>query len=435
MKFIKILSKGEIDERAFSLIGASTKKNDDTKIGFFGSGLKYSLAFLLKNQIPFKVFAGYKEIKFGVIDETFRNTIFKKITINGEPTSLTTDMGGNQWGHWSIIRELFSNALDEGDAKITIVSKDDIESLKPVEDFTVFYIQIDDNFKEVIDNWNLYFSEKRSDLLYSDEKGNKIFSGGERTLVYRKSIRCFHSDAKALFHYDLTWVKINESRVISNDWDYRYGLVKFLRPISSPEIVHRIIYNINGFSEKNLDWSWHGDIKFSDVWADIIGDKYLIPYENAGFWEEEIKDLKGKHIILPNLLIESLKLCFGDKIRVIGDDITSSGKGDRKEYELNKRENYLLEQAIDFLKQSEYEIKYPIKVVKFVRNDVLGLAQDETIFVSDKCFSMGTREIINTIIEENEHLKTGFGDETRALQTHLINMVITGFEEKLGRYL
>ena len=51
MKIIKITSKGEIDERAFSLLGASSKRDDNTKIGMFGSGLKYSLAYLLRKEI------------------------------------------------------------------------------------------------------------------------------------------------------------------------------------------------------------------------------------------------------------------------------------------------------------------------------------------------------------------------------------------------
>ena len=58
-KFIKIESKGNIDPQAFVLLGASTKRDDESKIGFFGSGLKYSIAYLLRNNIEFKVFSEY----------------------------------------------------------------------------------------------------------------------------------------------------------------------------------------------------------------------------------------------------------------------------------------------------------------------------------------------------------------------------------------
>jgi len=436
MKFIKITSKGEIDERAFSLLGASSKREDDTKIGMFGSGLKYSLAFLLRNNIPFRVFSGYKEIKFTTIDEDFREKTFKRISVNGKETSLTTDMGMD-WKSWFVIREIFSNALDESEGSIDILEVNNIESLNPVEDYTTFYIQVNNEFQKIINEWDLYFSENRKDLLYHDDKFNQIYGGGESLIVYRKGIRChFAEKTKSLFNYDLSWVNINESRVISNDWDFKYNLVGFLRKISDKGIIHRILYNINDNWENDLTWSHCSHIPFSDDWQKEIGDKHLIPYENAGFWDEEIKYLKSKHIVLPNNLIQALKIQFGDKIKVIGDDAAMDGKGDKKIInELSKREQRLLDESVKFLTDAGYEIKYPIKVCKFVSNVTLGQAQDETILLSDKVFTMGKREIINTIIEESQHLKTGFRDETRAMQTDLINLTISFMEEKLGRYL
>jgi hypothetical protein len=67
-----------------------------------------------------------------------------------------------------------------------------------------------------------------------------------------------------------------------------------------------MIYNINNYWEKDLYWDSVG--VFSDSWKKSIGKKWLIPYESAGLWEEEIiGELKGKHIILPNSMIKSLK--------------------------------------------------------------------------------------------------------------------------------
>ena len=176
MKFIKIVSKGEIDEKAFYLLGASSKRDDKSKIGMFGSGLKYSLAYLLREKIPFRVFSGYREIKFTTKTENFRDKEFSIICVNDKETSLTTDMGGIDWNSWSVIREIYSNALDESEANIKVVNAKDIQNLKPVEDFTTFYIEITESFQEIIDNWELYFSEKRKDLIYvySNSKQKRI---------------------------------------------------------------------------------------------------------------------------------------------------------------------------------------------------------------------------------------------------------------------
>src|ERR1700733_10667999 len=93
-KWIKIVSQGIIDPKAFHFIDASTKRDDKTKIGFFGSGLKYSLAYLLRNKINFRVFSDFKEFSFTTEATPFRgDKWFDVICIDGIPTSLTTEMG------------------------------------------------------------------------------------------------------------------------------------------------------------------------------------------------------------------------------------------------------------------------------------------------------------------------------------------------------
>lgn len=45
------------------------------------------------------------------------------------------------------------------------------------------------------------------------------------------------------------------------------------------------------------------------------------------------------------------------------------------------------------------------------------------------------KEIVATIIEENEHLKTGYGDKTKAFQSHFINLYLSEIEERIGYFL
>lgn len=432
MEFIKISSKGEIDIRAFSKMGASSKRDDSTKIGMFGSGLKYSIAYLLRNKIAFKVFSGYREINFTLKEEVFRDKLINTICINGRETDLTTEMGMD-WQHWFIIREIYCNALDESEGKIEIV-KLELEDIEPTEDFTTFYIEVDSKFKEIIENWNDYFSEKRTDLVYSDADFNQIYTGGEKLLVYRKGILCHKLTIPSLFHYDMSWIQINESRTILSEWDFKYKLVSFIKNITDKKIIHRMIYNINNYWEKDFYWDLNG--VFSDAWKKTIGKKWLVPYESAGLWEEEINgELKGKHIILPNTMIKSLKMSFGSDIRVIGET-DGDETGSRKIIEnLDKKQKYYLDEAISFLENAEYQIKYPIKVVKFSNENTLGQADKETIYLSEKLFNMGLKKIVAVIVEESEHNSTGFGDMTRAFQDHLFHLYISSLEDKSGKYL
>lgn len=437
MKFIKITSHGEIDERAFSLLGASSKRGDSSKIGMFGSGLKYSLSLMLKKGIQFRVFSGYNEIRFSCKEEVFRDKIFSRIFINDKETSLTTSMGMD-WEDWFIVREIYCNALDESDGEISIVETDDILDLTPLEDYTCFYIQVNEEIENLISNWDLFFSNKRTDLIYHDANLNQIYSGGKGTIIYRKGIRCQYLESTdALFHYDMSWIKINESRVIDYDYEFKIDLTKFLKAIPDESVVHRILYNINKFWEKNLYWNNSGN--WSDAWLNKIGEKFLIPHENAGMWEDEMKEMKENKIdfiIIPTAMVDSLKLFFGDKIRIIGEDAMGDSRGEIKVInEISKRDKFMLDESLAFLREANYDVRYPIKIVQFGYADTLGQAKDKTIFLSEKLLSMGKKKITTVIIEESEHIKTGFSDETRAFQNHLFDMIVSAFEDKLDKFL
>jgi hypothetical protein len=113
MKYLKIQNDGLLDIRLVALMGGTTKSNDKYKIGQFGTGLKYTLAYLFRSNLDFKIFVGTEEIKLHIEKEVIRDEDFEIICINGNRTSITTRMG-EDWEAWMIIRELWCNALDEG---------------------------------------------------------------------------------------------------------------------------------------------------------------------------------------------------------------------------------------------------------------------------------------------------------------------------------
>src|SRR5687767_1934050 len=110
---ILIQNDEEIEIGAFELIGASTKRNQANKIGFFGSGLKYAIAFMLRNAIKFRIFSGLREIVFSTVPETLRDQTFHRIKIDDSVTSFTTSMGPTWTQAWYVVRELYCNAIDE----------------------------------------------------------------------------------------------------------------------------------------------------------------------------------------------------------------------------------------------------------------------------------------------------------------------------------
>lgn len=440
MKYIKIENLGEIEINAFKLIGASTKRDDNTKIGFFGSGLKYTMAFLLNKGIPFHIFSGETPVRLTTRPVEYRGKSFNIILINGEETSMTTEMGPN-WETWFALREIYCNAMDEGAYDMSIVDDLDVKA-----GWTQFYIEINADFQKILDKWEFYFASGRRDILFEDSKPDgdyRLFRGSSRDslglVVYRKGIQCYHDNGSpCLFHYDLPWVVINESRTIQNRYEFERTLVNFFYRDASPKIVKMLVDNIamREIAEFELSLPWNAwssiTIANTSAWLDAIGDRYIVRWELGGWFEEEIKEAPGKFVLLPTTLVEHLISQFGDQIKVMGETINGMAF---KKVERTSKHDFLLKEVENFFKECGYTVEYPIEIVEFDRSRILGQAKDGKIYLANKLFDSGRRTIARTIIEETEHLKTGYNDESRSFQDHLLNLYLKEMEEKNAFFL
>ena len=315
-KYIKIESLGEIDPKSFTLIGASTKRGDEEKIGFFGSGLKYAMAVLLRQRVDFFIFSGVKKIEVETKSEEFRGQTFNQIYIDGEKTSMTMEMGID-WKPWYCIREIFCNAIDEGEHKISVIDEND---LVPESNKTTFFIEFTRNFKFLIDNWNLYFTQDRQDLVDSWE-GSKIYFGGDEEIIYRRGVQCYFSKKEydfqevkqSIYHYDIDWAEINESRELVGTYSVYSRLSEEMAKNARPEMVRTLLDKLES-SENYLEarFYWNSVNFFNDIWLDAIGNRILVPRMMAGYF---MKGARENYLILPFGIINSLQNILKTKSR------------------------------------------------------------------------------------------------------------------------
>ena len=163
-KAIVITNEGMIDPLAFELIGASSKRSDESTIGFFGSGLKYAIAGLLRRGIDFQIWCGEEALDITTKEVTMRGQTFNRIFFNGEPTSLTTDMGP-RWDKWMLIRELYANAIDEGgEMAVTEGYEQFIKQGR-----TTIIFPSPDQLEDVMKDQDILFCRDR-EIEYSDER-------------------------------------------------------------------------------------------------------------------------------------------------------------------------------------------------------------------------------------------------------------------------
>jgi len=428
MNFLEIINEGEIDVNAFTLIGASTKRDDNTKIGFFGSGLKYAISVLMRNNIPMQVYSGIKQIFVETKDVTFRDQAFKMITIDGKDTSLTTEMGPT-WELWHAIREVYCNAIDEGCHFLKLV-----DVMVPEEGKTKIYLGINAGVSEIINAWDNYFSENRTDLHAQKDLVWKVFFSKEKFVLYRKGIRCYDSEKKSLYDYDLFKVDINESRTVDSIWNVKTYLGELWAQHATVGMIENLFDMFRAeesklFIEAQILWTYTRG--FNDNWLKVVNGRKLIPVRIAGHFLDLQRD--GTGLCAPSPLINSLRAVFGEQIKI-------AGKGD--DYndlvvleEMTKKQEYLLKQVLEFFEGVNFNITYDIKVAVFDNKTTMGCVSKENILIADSTFEMGKKVIAATILEEAFHLESGKKDETRSFQDFLINKLLTVLENKTGVFL
>lgn len=422
-KYLRIQNDGEIELEAFFLIGASSKRNQNGKIGFFGSGLKYGLAVFLRNNIDIKIYSGINEVKISTIKKQFRGESFDQIVINGIETGLTVQMGID-WEPWFAIREIYSNSLDENESKIEIV-----EESETIPDFdkTRFYVEITKDIQKCLDKWDEYFSEKRQDLVFRNDDMT-VFNGGDDYIIYRKGIQCHKSPYKSLFHYDVKDIEINESRTLKNACDSTWQICEIVKSNANKKIIRRIYDNQNEkYIENQFRWEYG---YFNEDWLNVIGGRRVIISEVSGHYVKE--QAEGNCIILNKCLANALHRQFGERINIIGK---SDNFGEFHIIEKTKKQEQYIKECCDFLKLNGYEIVYDINVVIFDNKKILGQAQGTTILLSDRVFEEGKKKLCECIFEEYIHIKYQYNDCSREMQDFLFNRVITFLEQKSEVYL
>ena len=431
MKHLLIENKGELDISSLILLGASTKRDDSTKIGFFGSGNKYAIATLIKHGIKFHIFSGDREITISTVDVSFRDIEFRKIIIDGRETSLTTSMGP-QWQPWMAIREWVSNSLDEGG--YNLVADTDIISGR--EGYTRFYVEHHPLIDDLLQNWDDYFAFDREDSLYKQGQDN-IFpqtDPGNNAVLYRKGIRCyFDKGIESLYQYDIDSFDINESRLIDSLYSAEIKVTRILNKCTNVEVLRNILDKafIENKWEARLPWRWGTGGGLNPTWGEAIDDRCIIVDNVAGYYVD-IQQSRKCYIV-------SLEMAFAIRnafshVKIYGLDDSGNPIGYKK-VDLTPKQEFILKEANRFCEECNYPVDYPIEVVQFEESSVIGRAHQGKILLSSKIFDMGRKQVVATIIEENEHLKTGYKDCTRAFQNHLFNLFLTEKEERFGFFL
>lgn len=387
---VSFQNEGLIDPIAITTFGINVKEGDNP-IGYFGTGLKYAIAVLLRHECEIEIHAGRERYKFGLQHSVVRGKEFSIITMNNNPTGFTTELGKN-WKLWMAFRELYCNTLDESGS----IHEGDLE---PQEDHTTIVVR-GTPLQEVYHN-------KASIVLESEPLTSTPeidIHPGESKYVYYRGVRIHNLDKPSLYTYNIRQTtELTEDRTPKWPHYLRLLMARGLMRLEEDHkgIVQHTITASRNHEESNLD--------FTDA---------MNPSEAALGVAETNRLTEGLNSTIHTLLI------------------SHNRRLPLEPMELNSIRAQQLERAIRFCKSLGYPVEnYPIIVTDQLKGGLLGLAEDNKIYLAPKTFDMGTKYVASTILEEYLHLDTGFGDMTRDLQNHLFDIIMSFGERIIGEPL
>ena len=210
MNYLVVTNTGLIEPEDLYLIGSSTKRGDSSKIGMFGSGWKFALAWLMRNDCLPLIYSGENQIEIDFDIVMHRSTPVRVITVNGKQTSLTSEMGP-KWTGWMAVREIVSNAIDEGGDKVD--TQWNPTAFEGKEGMTTIYIPMNNELSNVLRCYNDYFAFERT-ASFENEIGKIYFKAqGSSMVIYRKGIRCYDTDKITKTDFNFHEIEINEDRL------------------------------------------------------------------------------------------------------------------------------------------------------------------------------------------------------------------------------
>jgi hypothetical protein len=318
-KYLKIENPGVCPVEAFTVLGASLAdtcdKPDIVKllIGQFGSGIKQSIALLLREQLNPYVFLSSLKLEFFVKEKVVKDELSEKkverICVNysgkdengknkksTEELTITTDFGRIIWDNVSMaLREFVSNSIDfclrkDGNWNNVNIEIVDESQVRAKSGYTRIFIPINrevEKFYFNLGKWFLHFSEPEKVLESVLLKNNRNMDDNEKPCIYRRGVfvRTFeHGDKKSLFDYNLNSANLDEARKMG-DWDAQYYSARALATCKDDKILAKYFYILDSNEFVNY---WEYDF-------DSYGMGYIT--NNKEMWETIFKRINGDRIL------------------------------------------------------------------------------------------------------------------------------------------
>lgn len=382
---------GEIDPLLIRTFGVNVKETDNP-IGFFGTGLKYAIAILVRLGMPVRIQSGLSEFEFSKRTETIRGKEFDFVAMNGEPMGFTTEVG-KTWKPWMAYRELYCNCQDEGGRTFEAE-----EMPSPRAGWTRVIVS-DERFSAIARDHGRYFLTTPAII----KAGSVHIHKGISDAAYFRNVNVGPLAGKlSLYTYNLVnGIELTEDRTLRDQSSARCLIARSIAQCDNPDIIRAAVLACQDYLEYDLDFE--GFFRPSDTFMSIV------------------EDLLHDTIVVVNRTARAAYQRYTTK------------KTEPTPHAMNPVEQIMLRRAIDFAKRIGFDVDaYPISVVQSIGPNGIGMAANGRIYLAQRAFSTGTKYVAATLIEEFLHLRHGLSDCSREMQNHLFDLVVSLGEQVVG---
>lgn len=283
---------GLIDIRAFTTMGLSAKPMTESPIGYFGTGLKYAMAVLVRLGMEPIVWIGKDKYTFRKVFTDFRGQGFDLLQMEVhkfrwlksrfQDLPFTTQYGRN-WELWMAFRELESNTRDEkGSTKVTRYSETgNTEGENGKTKILIRGQEIVDIFEKI---GEIFLEGALREPL--DNRKVQIFPGESQFIYWRglKVLKPFHPTLHTynfLGHLDLT-----EDRTIAWEYQAKQLLADDLVKSTNQEFIKKVLTCDEKHWEHGMDMPYYE--KPSQAFRQVM-------YSNPARMNSKASDYLFKH--------------------------------------------------------------------------------------------------------------------------------------------
>jgi hypothetical protein len=294
-------------------MGDSSKRGDENTLGLYDSGLKYSIALLLRDGVKIKIdVSNTNSYTFTtkVIEDNLTNKKKELIVIidkDGQEiiTGFAKNLGHN-WLQWMSLRELWSNMLDE---KGYVTEGDSYPDESQGTIITLEFNETNEFFK-VWQDKALYINFQEPLFELSDTV-SVLENPGGCVRIFKQNILVYEDkDTPSKFAYDVKYGEIDERRVLKDIYYVEQHISEAICRTKNEAFLRTIITKDFSYSESEFLSRNSGYYSASDLMHEV-----------AQSVEEQFGEVKSFGWVMSKIRERRDCKISGKKIKTVEDSI------------------------------------------------------------------------------------------------------------------